>query len=979
MHLFPTGLDNSLFPAIFIGVILAFAATQTLGWTFTGLVVPGYLSAVALVSPLAAGLMFVEALVALAVVRGLSDGAEWLRIGSRFFGRERFFLVLVVATATRLALDGILGGLLESEAGETAHSIGLVLVPLITHALDKNGPVRGSVQVIALTALTGALVAGLIAATNLTLADLSLTFDDVAYAIEQHPKAYLVLLCGAFLAARANAAFGWDFHGIIVPGLLAVAWFEPVSVLVTLAEAILVLLLARGVIKLPGLRRLPLDGGRRLMLVFCADAVLKFAIVGLLGPQVPALRPSDLYGFGYLLPALLADKMWQRLSVTRVVLPAVQVSVAGFIVGNALIWLLTRSLSWMAPAAQAELAVEPVPAARALAVSRAAVARDGGRTRLSSEETRRWRAALDEIAEGVSPPQATARLAAPDVEVAPLAGEHDGVVVRERVARLAELRGLGTVVARGYGKRVVVAVPRPLEGDTSLMAAAVADAVGARIVVVAGRPVGGGPLELLPTSRTPYGIAASALAGHAWIELKVDERAPPAGRIEVGPAVWPEVVDLRALRELVPGAELHWTGTGGAVVLAAPAATWRDLAARPCVEAAGRVRPWATLLAARPPRLEEDLDVLERLLYAETVVRPLVDTARGGGAPLGGSACRAAEALGLTVATLEDGAGARHLAVLPGERWSTAIALRVAPGRPVETVVGAPAAAVEPLVDRAAVTLAGRLEARALLVGTPAAAALSSSYDAAVDTLTAALGAPAAEAVLLEVRGGSIPGGAVLTWGEAPGEPELVPNWVPPLERALETVGLPAQRYDGSAAHACCGDLGSARRALLAQVGRSHVATVFLSQDLRRRRFLDGGAAGDVVLGGELGLPARPVELVDGVAEALASAPCVELGATLATARRWAELRHIADLRAIAGRPGVRLVRDPVTGGAFVVAATRCGEDTGYGVIGLTDAGAGSRLLALPPGSRPGSRLLDDVRWGRWASLVAPPARGARP
>src|SRR5262249_36524308 len=157
--------------------------------------------------------------------------------------------------------------------GIPAHSIGLVLVPLITHALDKNGPVRGFWQIGVLTAITGAAVAVLIATTNLTLADLSLTFDDVALSITAHPKAYLVLLCGAFLAARANAAFGWDFHGIVVPGLLAVAWFSPLKVAVTLVEALAALLLARGLLRIPGLRHLQVEGPRRLMLVFLADAV----------------------------------------------------------------------------------------------------------------------------------------------------------------------------------------------------------------------------------------------------------------------------------------------------------------------------------------------------------------------------------------------------------------------------------------------------------------------------------------------------------------------------------------------------------------------------------------------------------------------------------------------------------------------------------------------------------------------------------
>src|SRR5262245_31289753 len=105
MHVFPPGLDNTLFPAIFLGVLLTFVATQTLGWSFTGLVAPGYLASVALVAPRAAGLMLVEAALTFAIVRAVAEGGPVGRMGGRFFGRDRFFLTLVVATGIRLVVD----------------------------------------------------------------------------------------------------------------------------------------------------------------------------------------------------------------------------------------------------------------------------------------------------------------------------------------------------------------------------------------------------------------------------------------------------------------------------------------------------------------------------------------------------------------------------------------------------------------------------------------------------------------------------------------------------------------------------------------------------------------------------------------------------------------------------------------------------------------------------------------------------------
>src|SRR5688500_12947622 len=80
-------------------------------------------------------------------------------------------------------------------------------------------------------------------------------------------------------------------------------------------------------------------------------------------------------------------------------------------------------------------------------------------------------------------------------------------------------------------------------------------------------------------------------------------------------------------------------------------------------------------------------------------------------------------------------------------------------------VLSAPGAGGEPRTERAAAARARRLRARALVLGAPAEVALSSSHDAATEVLAAALGAPGAEAVFVEVRGGGFRSGAVLSWG----------------------------------------------------------------------------------------------------------------------------------------------------------------------------------------------------------------------
>src|SRR5260221_315292 len=55
LHLFPkSGFDQSTTTPVLLGVLLSWAFTETFGWVFAGLVVPGYLAAVFLLDPRAA-------------------------------------------------------------------------------------------------------------------------------------------------------------------------------------------------------------------------------------------------------------------------------------------------------------------------------------------------------------------------------------------------------------------------------------------------------------------------------------------------------------------------------------------------------------------------------------------------------------------------------------------------------------------------------------------------------------------------------------------------------------------------------------------------------------------------------------------------------------------------------------------------------------------------------------------------------------
>ncbi len=341
------GLDRSLLLAVLAGLWILWFFVERLGWVFSGLVVPGYLAAVFIVRPISGVAIAVEAVLTYLVARLVSDLLARAGGWSRFFGRERFFLILLVSVLVRQhcelwlfprALDWARASLgVDLSYQEQLFGVGLVLVPLAANMFWKLDLRRGLVQIGVPTALTWAALFWLILPfTNYGLSSLELTYEDVAVNFLGSAKIYVILLTTAALAAAMNLYAGWDYSGILVPALLSVAWFTPVKVLTTVVEA-LVLLGAVGLLsrRWP-LRRLNLEGPRKIVLVFTVGFGLKALVATFIGDRLPGLEVTDLFGFGYLVPSLLAIKMLTRRTVGRVLGPTLVVSVAGLIVGSGL-------------------------------------------------------------------------------------------------------------------------------------------------------------------------------------------------------------------------------------------------------------------------------------------------------------------------------------------------------------------------------------------------------------------------------------------------------------------------------------------------------------------------------------------------------------------------------------------------------------------------------------------------------------------
>jgi len=350
LEIFPTAvLDTSILTAVLVGLVLVWVLQEWLGWGFTGLVVPGYLASVLVIQPLTAGVMVVEAVATWLVLVALSDALPRWWPWSPLFGRDRFFLTLLASVGVRLAMEGavfpFLADRLQLRVAAELHSMGLVVVPLLAYAIWRNGPVRAVPRVGVPLLLTWVVLRFvLLAHTNLSLGSFELTYEDLAMDFVGSPRAYMLLLAGAWLGSVTNLRYGWDFGGIIVPGLLALCWLEPERLGATIGESLLIAMALQLLLRLPALREMNLAGGRTLVLAVLVGYTLKFGLGHVLGAGWPGLRLRQLFGFGYLLPSLMALRMARSGDPFRTIIPSLATSLGGFLGGSALAWLLALAL-----------------------------------------------------------------------------------------------------------------------------------------------------------------------------------------------------------------------------------------------------------------------------------------------------------------------------------------------------------------------------------------------------------------------------------------------------------------------------------------------------------------------------------------------------------------------------------------------------------------------------------------------------------
>ncbi len=359
IELFPERmLDGSIHTAILVGVVLLWMMTETFGFVFAGFVVTGYLAAIGIVAPMSLVALFVEAILTYGIVWTLAIGPSKLDLWSRVFGRERFLLFVVVSVPVRLVVEGlaapgfewILQPLFHDPVwrGSRFFGIGIVLVPLLANTFWKPGMVRGLFQVLLGSAATYAVLRYvLMPLTNFQLGGFELIFERVAVDFLATPKAYIILVTTAFVAAHNNLRFGWDFGGILVPALLAIVTLTPLKLIVTFAEVIALVFLYRGLIRLPWVRDLNLEGPRRIVSVYVVSYAMKWVIAVLALRWAPDMPISDAYGFGYLLTALIAVRCMSKKNTARTLITLLVTVIQGLFASLA----LSLALTWLMPPA----------------------------------------------------------------------------------------------------------------------------------------------------------------------------------------------------------------------------------------------------------------------------------------------------------------------------------------------------------------------------------------------------------------------------------------------------------------------------------------------------------------------------------------------------------------------------------------------------------------------------------------------------
>lgn len=353
LPLLPDGsLASSVVTTVWAGVLVVCFMNLRFGWVLSGLVVPGYIVPLLIIKPLSAAVVLAEASLTYGIFYVLSERFSGPRTWSSFFGRDRFMGLILVTVLVRLVMDGWLLPIAADELRENygwniewannLHGFGLIVVALLANQLWKPGFVRGMAQSLVMIGATFLIVRyGLMELTNFRIGSVAYLYEDFATSILASPKAYIILITTCFIASRLNLQYGWDFSGILIPALLALQWYQPWKIATSIIEALVIFFLANALLSSRFFAGSTIEGARKILLFFNISFAYRLVLGHGLDWANIEYPTTDFYGFGYLLPTLIALKAHEKGILPRVVRGTVQTSLGGALLGSAFGLFLT--------------------------------------------------------------------------------------------------------------------------------------------------------------------------------------------------------------------------------------------------------------------------------------------------------------------------------------------------------------------------------------------------------------------------------------------------------------------------------------------------------------------------------------------------------------------------------------------------------------------------------------------------------------
>jgi hypothetical protein len=353
LPIFPEGsLASSVITTVWVGVLVVCLFNLRFGWVLSGLVVPGYLAPLLIARPVSGVVVIVEAAVTYFLFWLLSEKLARLPNWSSLFGRDRFMGLILVSVLVRVTMDGwllpIAADWLDASYGfrldwrSNLHSFGLVILALYANQLWKPGFVRGMVQSLVVLALTCLIIRyGLMEFTNFRISGVLYLYEDFAASVLASPRAYIVLILTCFIASRMNLRYGWDFSGILIPALLALQWYQPLKILTSMVEALVIFAIGTLLLRTRLFAGATIEGARKVLLFFNISFVYKLLLGHALAWAGTSGQITDYYGFGYLLPTLIAIKAHEKGIPARMARAAVQISFVGAVAGSVIGFSLT--------------------------------------------------------------------------------------------------------------------------------------------------------------------------------------------------------------------------------------------------------------------------------------------------------------------------------------------------------------------------------------------------------------------------------------------------------------------------------------------------------------------------------------------------------------------------------------------------------------------------------------------------------------